>query len=115
MSTEVKAIAKYVKVSPYKVRRVANLVRGLNVNKAEQLLLNLPHKGASLLYKVVKSAKSNAVNNNQCNESDLVVASVQINEGPMMKRARPRARGRMFQVIKRTSHIIVTVSIKGEK
>lgn len=109
------AIAKYIKISPYKVRRVANLVRGMNVVKAEQLLQSLPHKGALLLSRVVKSAKSNAINNNQYNESDLIISSVQINEGPMMKRSRPRARGRMFQIIKRTSHIIVAVSLKGEK
>jgi len=112
--SKVKAIAKNLKMSPYKIRRVANIVRGLDVLQAEQLLESLPHKGATLLNKVVKSARANAVNNNKWNENELVLSEIQINEGPMMKRFQARARGRIFPVISRTSHISVSVTSKGE-
>lgn len=102
--------AKYIRISPSKVRRVANLVRGKSVTEAVQILNNLPHKGASLLLKVIKSAKSNAVNNNKLNELNLQLPLILVNEGPSLKRFRPVARGRMHGIIKRSSHIIVGVN-----
>ena len=105
--------AKYIRISPSKVRRVANLVRGKNVNEAIQILNNLPHKGANLLLKVIKSAKANAINNNKFNESALSLPLILVNEGPTMKRFRPVGRGRIFGILKRTSHIIVGVNEKS--
>ena len=102
--------AKYIRISPSKVRRVANIVRGKNVDDAIQILKNLPHKGAALLLKVVNSAKANAINNNKYNESTLSVPYIMVNEGPTMKRFRPVGRGRIYGILKRTSHIIVGVT-----
>ena len=104
--------SKYIRISPSKVRRVAKLVRGKTVNEAIQILSNLPHKGAFLLLKVINSARSNAVNNNKYKESELQLPLIMVNEGPMFKRFRPVGRGRIFSILKRTSHIIVGVNEK---
>ncbi len=109
----VSAEAKYVRMSPFKIRRVAKLVRGMCVLDALNMLKRLPHKGARLLYGVMYSAKSNAENNSKISDS-LIVSEILINEGPRIKRFQPRARGRMCEIIKRTSHIYVGLnSIKG--
>jgi large subunit ribosomal protein L22 len=111
--SKITAEAKFVRISPTKVRRVAKLVRGKDVDEALNLLKRLPHKGARLLYSVMKSAKANAENNNKI-LSGLVVSEILINEGPRIKRFQPRARGRMCQIIKRTSHIFVGLNnLKG--
>ena len=108
--------SKYIRISPSKVRRVAKLVRGKSVTEATQILSNLPHKGAFLLLKVIKSAKANAVNNSKLNENELQLPLILINEGPTFKRFRPVGRGRIFGILKRTSHIIVGVhEKKGNK
>lgn len=104
--------AKYIRISPSKVRRVAKLVRGKTVKEAIQILSNLPHKGAMLLLKVINSARANAVNNNKLNEIDLQLPLILVNEGPTFKRFRPVGRGRIFGILKRTSHIIVGVNEK---
>jgi len=106
---EVKAVAKYVRISPYKVRRVARLIQGVNYAKAEALLKALPHRGSALILKVIKSAVSNAVNNNKYDINSIVIKSVIIDEGPRLKRFKAQARGRIFKIIKRTSHIKVSV------
>lgn len=105
--------AKYIRISPFKVRRVAKLVRGKSVSEAVQILNNLPHKGASLLLKVIHSAKSNAVNNKKLKEVNLQLPLILVNEGPTIKRFRPVGRGRIFGILKRTSHIIVGVNEKS--
>ena len=124
MSTKTKAIestsqkdlvyskAKYIRISPSKVRRVAKLVRGKTVMEAQRILSNLPHKGANLLLKVINSARANAINNKKYNEVDLQLPLILINEGPTFKRFRPVGRGRIFGILKRTSHIIVGVNEK---
>ncbi|MFC1771296.1 50S ribosomal protein L22 [Candidatus Margulisiibacteriota bacterium] len=109
---EILAKSKYVRISPFKLRRIANLVRGKMVGDAIAILKNLPHKGAVILLKVVKSAQANAVNNNKLNEKGLMVSSLMINEGPRLKRFTARARGRIDQIIKRTSHIVLGVKDK---
>jgi large subunit ribosomal protein L22 len=111
---EVKAIAKYIKMSPFKIRRVAKLIRGSSVLSAEQLLQNLPQKGAFCLKKVLVSAKSNAVNNHKLIASELFISEIQVNEGPMMKRFQARARGRIFEIQKKSSHVLITVTPKGD-
>ena len=105
----VRSIAKYVRISPYKLRRVANVVRGENAEIALQKLKQLPHKVAAILYKVIHSAVSNAVTNNKYDRKSLKLSSIMINEGPFGKRSQPRARGRMFKIIKPTSHVEVIV------
>mgnify|MGYP003338396175 CR=1 FL=1 len=103
---------KFIRISPYKLRRVADVVRGLEVEKSISTLKNLPQKGARILLKAINSAKANAINNHDYNENDnLIISKVIIDEAPKFKRYQTRARGRMYQIIKRNSHI--TLEIKG--
>jgi len=102
----VKAVAKYIRMSPFKLRRVADVVRGKSVEDAIAILSRMPHKGARLILQVLNSAKANAEHNNKIT-SGLYISELLICEGPRFKRYQARARGRMFQIIKRTSHIHV--------
>ena len=113
--TTIFATAKYIRVSPSKVRRVANVIRGKHSKDAYDILRALPHRGAELLIKVLKSAVANATNNNNMDEGNLYVSEILINEGPLLRRFRARARGRVGAIIKRTSHITVGVSTLKEK
>tara|TARA_Y100001970_G_C14046062_1_gene756394 strand:- start:224 stop:592 length:369 start_codon:yes stop_codon:yes gene_type:complete len=99
--------AKYVGQSPYKLRRIANIVRNKTYHEAMAILNNMPHKASFLISKVLKSAYSNAKNNLKLDDSDFKIAYLAIDEAPFFKRHQPRARGRMFQILKRRSHIIV--------
>jgi len=112
---KVRAQAKYVRQSPYKVRRVLDLVRGLPVQEAEDLL-RLASRGATEpITKVLKSAVANAEHNFALDVDDLVVAEAYADEGPTLKRYRPRARGRATRIRKRTSHITIVVSDLNEE
>ncbi len=112
---KVRAQAKYVRHSPYKVRRVLDLVRGLPVQEAEDLL-RLTSRGATEpVVKVLKSAVANAEHNHALDIDDLVVAEAYADEGPTLKRYRPRARGRATRILKRTSHITIVVSDTNEE
>lgn len=114
MTKNPNAIIKYIRISPSKLRRVADLVRGKEVRSSLMLLKNLPHKGAKILYEAIHSAKSNAVNNHDYDEnSGIIVSKLLINEGPRIKRFQSRARGRVFQILKRTSHIYVEIEKQG--
>ncbi|MTI48332.1 50S ribosomal protein L22 [Sporosalibacterium faouarense] len=106
---EAKAIAKYVRIAPRKVKLVADMVRGKHVDEAIALLKYTPKKGAKELEKVVKSAVANAENNHDLDRESLYISQVYANEGPRLKRFRPRAQGRAFTILKRTSHIGVVV------
>ncbi len=112
---KVKAQARYVRQSPYKVRRVLDLVRGLPVEEAEHVL-RLTQRGATEpVAKVLKSAVANAEHNHALDAEELVVAEAFADEGPTLKRYRPRARGRATQIRKRTSHITIIVSDRDEE
>lgn len=112
---EVRAEAKFIRISPIKVQRVANVVRGQSVEKALFMLKRLPHKGARILYKVLFSAASNAAHNHDLKGHPLKITTLLINEGPRLKRFQPKARGRIYEILKRTSHITVGLkSAKGE-
>ncbi len=111
----VRAQAKFVRQSPYKVRRVLDLVRGLPVHEAEHVL-RLTQRGATEpIAKVLKSAVANAEHNHALDSEDLVVAEAFADEGPTLKRYRPRARGRASRILKRTSHITIVVSDMNEE
>jgi large subunit ribosomal protein L22 len=112
---KVKAQAKYIRQSPYKVRRVLDLVRGLPVGEAEDVL-RLTQRGATEpVAKVLRSAVANAEHNFALDSDDLVVAEAYADEGPTLKRYRPRARGRATRIRKRTSHITIVVSDRNEE
>ncbi|HUZ77715.1 MAG TPA: 50S ribosomal protein L22 [Chloroflexota bacterium] len=106
---EVRATAKYVHMSPRKVRLVVDLIRGKRVTEAEGILRNLPNAAAREVYKVVHSAAANAENNYDLTVEDLVVVNGFANDGPTMKRFRPRPQGRAVPIMKRSSNITIVV------
>jgi large subunit ribosomal protein L22 len=108
--TKVKAQAKWVKISPRKLGRVLELVRGKLAVEALRWLNFMPQKGARILEKVVKSALANAKNNYKLAEGDLIITEAYVNKGITMRRWQPRARGRINPINKRTSHVTVWVS-----
>ena len=108
--TGYKAITRFLIVSPYKIRPVAALIRRKPYPEAVAILENMPQKGARLIRKTVVSAASNALNKNkQLAEDMLYVKSVQIDEGPRMRRVWFRGRGRADMLLKRMSHITVVI------
>jgi large subunit ribosomal protein L22 len=104
------AVARFVRVTPMKARRVVDLVRGLGVDDALATLKFAPQAAASTVYKVVDSAVANAEGTEHLSRDDLVVAKAFVDEGPTLKRHRPRAQGRATRIDKRTSHITVVVA-----
>jgi large subunit ribosomal protein L22 len=105
-----KAITRYLIVSPYKIRPVADLIRRKPYTDALSLLENMPHKGARLIRKTVISAASNALNlDTQLAEDMLYIKDIRVDEGPRMKRVWFRARGRADMLLKRLCHITVIV------
>ncbi|WP_122641138.1 50S ribosomal protein L22 [Romboutsia sp. Marseille-P6047] len=112
---EAKATAKFVRVSPRKAGQVCDLVRGKNVDEALAILKYTPRGAASIIAKVVKSAKANAENNHEMDVEKLYIDSIVANQGPTIKRFMPRAMGRATMIRKRTSHIEVVVKEKNNK
>jgi large subunit ribosomal protein L22 len=103
------AIHKFARISPRKVRALADLVRGKFADEALDILRFQPHRGARMLEKVIKSALGNAEHQQATGVDDLVVVDARVDGGPMFKRIRPRARGMAFGVKRRTSHIKVAL------
>jgi large subunit ribosomal protein L22 len=110
---EVKAESKTVRVSPRKVRLVADVIRNKSVNQALGVLSLLDKRGASVLNKTLKSAISNAVNNAKLKEDLLRIKSIEIGEGAFLKRYHPSTRGRIHPYKRRSSHIRVILEEKG--
>jgi large subunit ribosomal protein L22 len=108
--TGYKAITKFLIASPYKVRPVADLVRRKAYPEAMSILENMPHKGARLIVKTMKSAASNALDRNKKLDEDMLyVKEIRIDEGPRMKRVWFRARGRADMLLKRMCHVTVVI------
>lgn len=104
-----KAHARYVRISPRKVQVVIDLIRGKNVGEALSILKLTPRAAAPIVEKVLKSAIANAENNHNMDVSKLYIAEIYANQGPTLKRYQPHARGRAFEIKKRTSHITVVL------
>ncbi|MFZ7104415.1 MAG: 50S ribosomal protein L22 [Peptococcaceae bacterium] len=111
---EAKAVAKYIRISPRKARQVIDLIRGKNVRDAYAVLKFTPNKGAELIEKVLTSAVANAEHNYEMDTDSLVVSNCYVDQGPTLKRFKPRAMGRADLMRRRTSHITVVVSEKKE-
>lgn len=109
---EARAIAKYVRVSPLKVNYICNEIRGKQVDEALAILRFTPKNGARELEKVLTSAIANAENNFNMDRDNLYVSEAYANDGPRLKRWRPKAHGMAYPIIKRTSHIGVVVEEK---
>ncbi|SFH58074.1 50S ribosomal protein L22 [Pisciglobus halotolerans] len=112
--TAAKATAKTVRIAPRKVRLVVDLIRGKSVGEAISILNFTPRSASPEVEKVLKSAIANAEHNYDLDVADLVVSEAYVNEGPTMKRFRPRAKGSASPIMKRTSHITIVVSEKKE-
>ena len=104
------ATLKHARISAQKARLVADLIRGQRVEQALNTLSFSTKKGAGLIKKVLESAIANAEHNEGADVDELKVESIQVNEGPTMKRIMPRAKGRANRIMKRTSHITLTVA-----
>jgi len=107
---EVRAVAKRLNIAPQKARLVADQVRGKPVSDALDILNFSVRKGAVLVRKVLESAIANAENNEGADVDELKVSEIYVDAGMTMKRIRPRAKGRADRILKRTSHITVTVT-----
>ena len=103
------ATARYSRITPMKARRVVDMVRGLQVDEALTLLQFAPQAASETVYKVLESAVANAETTEGLNRADLVLSVAMVDEGPTMKRWRPRAQGRATRINKRTSHITLAV------
>lgn len=106
---EAKAIARYIRISPLKVGFICNEIRGKQIDDALAILKFTPKKGAKVLEKVLNSAVANAENNFNMDRDRLYVSEAFANDGPHMKRWRPKARGMAYPILKRSSHIGVSV------
>jgi large subunit ribosomal protein L22 len=104
-----RAVARYVRTSPMKARRVVNLVRGLPANEALTVLKFAPQAASEPVYKVLASAIANAENNERLDPDSLLVSEAYVDEGPTLRRFRPRAQGRAYRINKRTCHITIAV------
>src|SRR5262249_62424716 len=110
----VRASARYVRIAPRKARLIADQVRGLHIEKARALLQFSPRGAAHDIGKLIESAASNAENNHDLVADEMRVAEITVDEGPTLRRFRPRALGRATRINKRTSHIAVALSPEGE-
>ena len=111
---QAKAVARTVRIAPRKARLVVDLIRGKQVGEAVAILNLTPKAASPIVEKVLKSALANAEHNYEMDVNNLVVAQAFVEEGPTLKRFRPRAMGRASQINKRTSHITIVVSEKKE-
>ncbi|MGF3066857.1 50S ribosomal protein L22 [Facklamia sp. P12945] len=112
--TSAKAMAKTVRIAPRKARLVMDLIRGKQVGEAMAILKFTPKAGSPIIEKVLMSAIANAEHNYDLDLETLYVSEAYVNEGPTMKRFRPRAKGSASPILKRTSHITIVVSEKEE-
>ena len=109
-----KAYLTLVRIAPRKVRLVLDLVRGKDLKEAEAILLNVNRGAARTIYKVVESAKANAIHNYNMDVDKLYVYETYANEGPTLKRMQPHAKGQGFPILKRTSKIYVALAERSE-
>ncbi|GIW48917.1 MAG: 50S ribosomal protein L22 [Caloramator sp.] len=106
---EARAHARYIRMSPRKIKVVLDLIRGKKVNEALAILKHTPRAAAPVVEKLLKSAIANAENNHNMDVNKLFVAETYANQGPTLKRFRPRAQGRAYRIRKRTSHITMVL------
>ena len=105
-----RAEVKYVRISPRKVQIICDMIRGKDADVAMALMQHTPKMGCEYMIKLLKSAMANAENNFEMDPEKLYVQTAYANGGPILKRGRPRAQGRMYRINKRTSHITIVVA-----
>jgi large subunit ribosomal protein L22 len=106
---EIRAVARYIRMSPSKIRRVLRQIQGKTYSEALLLLEFMPYASCTPIIKVLRSATANARNNFGMDETKLVIKSAFADQGPTMKRFRPRAQGRAYRILKATSHITIVM------
>ena len=106
---EIRAVSKYVRMSPSKIRRVLRQIQGKTYSEALLLLEFMPYASCAPIIKVLRSATANARNNFGMDEKNLVIKSAFADQGPTMKRFRPRAQGRAYKILKETAHITIVM------
>jgi len=111
---EARAVGRYIRIAPNKVRQVVNLIRGKQVDEALAILRFTPKKAAAIVEKVLKSAVANAEHNYDMDRDSLYISEIYVDQGPTLKRYKARAMGRADLIRKRTSHITVVVSEREE-
>ncbi|MGH2319703.1 50S ribosomal protein L22 [Planococcus sp. 4-30] len=111
---QAKAVARTVRIAPRKVRLVVDLIRGKQIGEAVAILNHTPKAASIVVEKLLKSAAANAEHNYEMDLNDLIISEVFVDEGPTLKRFRPRAMGRASAINKRTSHITLVVSDQKE-
>lgn len=105
----ISATSKYIRISPTKVDIIIDKIRGKTYKEALQILKYLPQKAGSIVWQTLYSAVSNATNNFDLSKDKLIIKEAFVNKGPILKRMRPRAQGRAFLILKRMSHITISV------
>ena len=110
MKKTISATSKYIRISPTKVDLIISKIRGKTYREALQILKYLPQKAGAIVWHTLYSAVSNATNNFDFEKENLIVAEAFVNQGPILKRMRPRAQGRAFAIQKKMSHITIRVS-----
>ena len=113
-ATQTRAVAKYIRIAPRKVRLVVDLIRGKRITEALAILKFTPRGASPVVEKVLRSAIANAENNHNMDKDNLYVKEIFVDGGPTLKRFHPRAQGRAYSIMKRTSHITVVVAEKKE-
>jgi large subunit ribosomal protein L22 len=111
---ETKAIARYIRMSPFKVRRVLDQIRGRSYREALIILEFMPYRACEPILKVLRSAVANAEHNGGYTPSELMITQAFADQGPVLKRFRPRAQGRAYQIRKPTCHITIAVAPGAE-
>jgi large subunit ribosomal protein L22 len=114
-TNEVKAIARFIRISPFKVRRVLDQIRGRSYREALIILEFMPYRATEPILKVLRSAAANAEENAGLDRTKLVITQAYADQGPVLKRFQPRAQGRAYQIRKPTCHITVAVGAAPEK
>jgi large subunit ribosomal protein L22 len=107
---EARAVTKYLRIAPNKARLVADLIRGKRVAEALTVLRFTPKKGARFINKTLRSALASAENTKKMDIDSLIVKTIYVDKGPVLKRWQPRAMGRATPILKRTSHVTVVLS-----
>ena len=107
---EISATSKYIRISPSKVDLIIKKIRGKTYKQALQILKYLPQKSGAIVWQTLYSAVSNATNNFDLEKENLVISEAFVNQGPILKRMRPRAQGRAYAIQKKMCHITISVS-----
>jgi large subunit ribosomal protein L22 len=106
----VAATSKYIRISPTKVNVIISKIRGKSYKEALQILKYLPQKSGAIVWQTLYSAVSNATNNFDLEKENLIITEAYVNQGPILKRVRPRAQGRAFAIQKKMSHVTIKVA-----